>query len=238
MPGIFISYRRDDSAGYAGRLYDDLCDRFGSEALFRDLDSLEPGADFVEAIEEALSNCDAIVVVIGQHWLISVDAMGQRRLQDPSDFVRLEVEAALKRGIRVLPVLVQGAKMPSLQDLPGTLAPLARRQACELSDSRWKYDVGQLIQVLEESLKSRPAKNKRPRTPETQAQKKGFFTPWCTGLGLLGVGIAALNTYVQGDSVPSPTLAFILVLIFPGLPLMAVGKVIDYLLKGYRSLAK
>lgn len=144
---IFISYRRSESAAYAGRLSDQLRAHFGSQIIFIDIESIEPGRDFGEAIEDAISSCKIVLVVIGRQWLTCANEHG-RRLDDPKDFVRLEIAAALKRGIRVIPVLVQGAAIPREQDLPGDIAPLARRQAWEVSDLRWNQDVGKLIEKI------------------------------------------------------------------------------------------
>src|SRR2546426_8335791 len=152
MTGIFISYRREDSAGHAGRLFDRLTQHFGKGRVFMDVSDIEPGVDFVDAIDKAVGSCDALVVVIGRNWLTCVDAGGQRRLDDPNDFIRLETATALKRNIRVIPILVQGARMPKSEELPADLEKLARRQAIELSDTRWDSDVGQLIKALEAVL--------------------------------------------------------------------------------------
>jgi hypothetical protein len=149
---IFISYRRDDSSGYAGRLYDRLAAHFGRPNVFMDIEALEPGVDFVDGIDQAMDACGALVVLIGSEWLSATDAQGRRRLDDPNDFVRLEIANALRRDLCVLPVLVNGAVMPSAQELPPELAPLARRQAQELSNSRWDFDVGHLITALERWL--------------------------------------------------------------------------------------
>src|SRR3954454_3717472 len=108
MPLIFISYRRTDAAGHAGRLYDRLVDRFGQASVFKDLDSMEPGADFVEVIQETVARCDALIAVIGRDWT-AAEQGGSRRLDDPEDWVRLEIANALTRKIRVVPVLVAGA---------------------------------------------------------------------------------------------------------------------------------
>ena len=148
---IFISYRRDDSAGHAGRLFDRLSAHFGDGQIFMDIDHIEPGADFAQAIEEAVGSCEVLIALIGQDWLASADEAG-RRLDNPNDFVRLEISAALARGVRVIPLLVQGARMPRPQDLPEDLSALSRRNALELSDARWKYDVDQLIAALEKTL--------------------------------------------------------------------------------------
>jgi len=112
MNGIFISYRRDDSAGHAGRLFDRLVARFGKRAVFMDVEGIEAGVDFVETIEMAVGGCDVLLAVIGRSWLDSRDSEGKRRLDDDQDFIRLETSAALARNVRVIPVLVEGARMP------------------------------------------------------------------------------------------------------------------------------
>jgi hypothetical protein len=148
---VFISYRRRETAGHAGRLYDRLAEHYGDERVFMDL-GMEPGLDFVEQIDEAVTHCEALLSLIGAQWLDMRDAQGRRRLDDPHDFARLEVETALARDVRVIPVLLQDAKMPEPQDLPASLAPLARRHAIEISDERWDYDVGRLIEVLDRTM--------------------------------------------------------------------------------------
>src|ERR1043165_1274435 len=149
--GIFISYRRDDSAGHAGRLLDRLTAHFGDDQIFMDIDHIEPGEDFVRVIEEAVGSCEILIALSGRSWLTSRDETG-RRLDNPNDFIHLEVAAALAREVRVIPVLVQGAQMPRPPDLPEDLLPLARRHALELSDLRWNHDVDQLISALEKVL--------------------------------------------------------------------------------------
>lgn len=146
---IFLNYRREDTAGYAGRLYDALADRFSAGQVFIDIDNIEPGVDFVEVIENAVGACDVFIALIGQRWVEVMNERGGQRLEDENDFVRLEIEAALKRELRVIPVLVQGARMPRPSELPESLAPLTRRNALEISDHRWRYDVEQLVQALE-----------------------------------------------------------------------------------------
>jgi TIR domain len=146
---VFINYRRSDSGGYAGRIYDALTAHSNEWLVFMDIDAIDPGADFTEVIEESLESCDAVVAVIGRSWLQSTDSRGRRRLEHPDDFVRLELLAALDRKVRVIPVLVQGADMPSSEDLPKALITLARRQGLELSDGRWHYDMSRLIEVLD-----------------------------------------------------------------------------------------
>jgi hypothetical protein len=154
-PGIFISYRREDAPGHAGRLYDALRSRFGEEQVFMDL-SIEPGVDFVEQINEAVGSCRLLTAVIGPRWSSAQDSNDRRRLDDPADFVRVELEAGLRQpDVRVIPALVQGATMPSAEELPSSLADLARRNALELSDARWSYDVERLTSTAERVLGER-----------------------------------------------------------------------------------
>jgi hypothetical protein len=155
MDGIFISYRRDDSAGYAGRLYDRLAAHFGAERVFMDVAGIELGTDFVTAIEQAVGSCKVLIVVIGDEWLSTIDAAGRRRLDDPHDFVRLETSVALEREIRVVPVLVGGALMPRGDELPADLKALARRQAIEISHKQWESSTQELIRALNTMLDKR-----------------------------------------------------------------------------------
>ncbi|MBX9637125.1 MAG: SUMF1/EgtB/PvdO family nonheme iron enzyme [Nitrosomonas sp.] len=155
MAKIFINYRRDDSSGYAGRLHDRLADHFGHDQLFMDIDQIEPGEDFVEVIQEKLKAVQVAVVLIGKHWLDIADANGQRRLDNPDDWVRLEIVTLLERKIRVIPILIGRANAPNSSQLPECLASLARRQAHEISDHRFHSDVDKLIQVLEKALSAK-----------------------------------------------------------------------------------
>ena len=148
MPRIFISYRRNDSAGHAGRLYDHLMAHFGHGQVFMDVDTIRPGLDFVDVVQEAVGSCDALIAVIGQGWLGASDGSG-RRLENPEDLVRLEIATALERDIRVIPVLVQGAQMPVAPDLPEGLEALDRRNSVEVSDNRFRTDIEQLVKALE-----------------------------------------------------------------------------------------
>ena len=149
MAGIFISYRRDDSAGYAGRLYDRLSDHFGPDQVFMDVDTIKPGQNFVDAVRQAVGGCDGLVAIIGREWLTISDAEGVRRLDDPQDIVSLEIATALERGIRVIPVLVQGAPMPATTDFPESLKELAYRNAQEIGDRSFNSDAQSLIEALE-----------------------------------------------------------------------------------------
>lgn len=148
MAEIFLSYRRQDSQSATGRLADDLEARFGDERVFRDRE-IAAGDDFVEAIRRSVESSTVVLVVVGPHWLAATDAQGRRRLDEPADFVRLEIELALAAGVAVVPVLVEGARMPSEAELPASIAAFARCQAVELSDQRWRYDVDSLIASLQ-----------------------------------------------------------------------------------------
>jgi len=152
MPGVFISYRREDSGGYTGRLFDILSAEFGRDYTYMDLDTIEGGDDFASVINQKISISDVLVAVIGERWLTVKDGNGTRRLDNPRDFVRVEIAAALQRGIRVIPVLVSGAAMPPAHDLPDDLRALCERQAVEIRDSHFHQDAQQLTQVLHGSL--------------------------------------------------------------------------------------
>jgi beta-lactam-binding protein with PASTA domain len=149
MAGIFISYRREDAQGEARHLFDDLKQHFGGDRVFMDVIGIRPGEDYRKVIDSAVASCEVLITLIGREWLQSKTASGQARLGDPRDFVRLETATALKRDVRVIPVLVQGAAMPGEDSLPDELKPLAFRNAIELSHSRWDYDVRVLIDALE-----------------------------------------------------------------------------------------
>src|SRR4029077_9923566 len=148
MSGIFISYRRSDSAPHAGRLHDRLCDYFGADKVFMDVDDIKPGADFVSLIGEKVASCDALIAVIGKGWLAHNENNGKSRLDDPTDFVRLELQHALQRDILLIPALVEGAEMPHVEDLPAPLSELSQRQAVELSDKDFQRGVDKIIAVL------------------------------------------------------------------------------------------
>jgi len=149
MSGIFISYRREDSAAHAGRLYDRLANRFGAQQVFMDVDDIPPGAEFAAHIDARVASCDAMVVVIGKHWLTVRNAEGQLRLSDPTDFLGLEVALALQRSVLVIPVLVAGAAMPKTEELRKDLQPLARRNALTVNDQEFQRDADILIETLE-----------------------------------------------------------------------------------------
>jgi hypothetical protein len=195
-PKIFISYRREETAGHAGRLYDAMVERFGEASIFVDVE-LAPGIDFVERIREAIGGCRALIVMIGPRWATLTNGGGPR-LGDPDDFVRLEVETALRRpDVTVIPVLVGGAQMPDPQELPEGLRPLTRLNALELSDLRWRYDIGRLHTALDELLAdarpqpgpSSPSAVRLPRTVRLVAE------------GMLVAGAAALVARSLADPI-------------------------------------
>lgn len=142
---IFISYRRDDAAAWAGRLHMALEKHFRRDQLFMDVDSIQAGLDFAKVIDAEVAKCDVMLVVIGKGWVDARDAGGRRRLDDPGDFVRLEVESALRRDIRVVPVLVDGASLPQAEELPEGMKGLVRRQAWPLSHARFGAESEGLI---------------------------------------------------------------------------------------------
>lgn len=157
--GIFISYRREDARHAAGRLYQHLAQRFRGERLFMDVDSIEPGLDFVKVLTKTVADCDVLLAVIGPGWLDSRDEAGAPRLAKPKDFVRLEIEAALARDIRVVPVLVDGARMPGEDDLPESLRPLVTRNAVRLAHEQFGADAGRLADMLTKVVAVEPAKS-------------------------------------------------------------------------------
>jgi len=161
MAALFVSYRRDDTSGHAGRLYDRLAERFGSEQIFRDVDEISYGDDFVDTIDEAVGSCKALIAIIGPDWLNIQDRHGHRRLDNSNDFVRIELESALTRGIPIFPILVRGAEMPDASELPESLSRLSRRLALEITETRFEYDVAQLLEVLQKKGGIVPQQAKR-----------------------------------------------------------------------------
>jgi TIR domain len=145
---IFISYRRGDTNAWAGRLSDSLKAILGRINVFRDIEDIPPGVEFDTYIARQVGSCDVLIALIGPNWLSVQDEVGRRRLDDPKDFLRLEIATALKRNIPVIPVLVAAAAMPSQDDLPEELKPLSRRQAFELTDTHWSIDCQRLTATL------------------------------------------------------------------------------------------
>jgi hypothetical protein len=180
---IFLSYRREETAYPTAWLYDRLADRFGDDQVFKDVDSIELGDDFVEVITGAVGSCDVLLAVIGQRWLAATDEEGRRRLDDPADFVRLEIEAALARNVRVIPILVDGARMPRTAELPASMVRLVRRQALELSPNRFELDTSRLLKVLDKTLaevrtaQAETALTTAPAAPEQRERAESTSIP-------------------------------------------------------------
>jgi hypothetical protein len=149
MADIFLSYRRQDSQSATGRLADRLEARFGRTRVFHDHESIVAGEDFDAIIRRRVEASTVLLVIVGPRWLGATDATGRRRLDDPHDYVRLEIELALRADVAVVPVLVEGATMPQAAGLPPSLAAFARCQAVELSETRWRYDADQLVATLQ-----------------------------------------------------------------------------------------
>jgi hypothetical protein len=152
LRAIFISYRRSDTEGEAGRLFDDLVGRFSEQAVFMDVDAIQPGRDFRRAIEESVQACSVLLAMVGPTWLDVSDDRGGRRLEDESDYVRVEIATALRRDIAVVPVMVRGGKMPRAEQLPDDLRELAFRNGVELTHARWKSDLEILVRALKPYL--------------------------------------------------------------------------------------
>lgn len=202
MAKIFINYRRKDSAPYAGRLYDRLVNHFGRDHVFIDIDQIELGKEFDKVIREKLAAVQAAVVLIGTHWLDIDNANQQRRLDDPGDWVRLEIDELLKRDIHVIPVLVGGAAMPQSTQLPECLASLTRRNALEISDHRFHTDADKLIKALEKIMDV-PA-SRQPELPKIpdKSEKPSFWS--LVIVGVLGIILMVAGPYFVRMLKPTP----------------------------------
>lgn len=167
MRAIFISYRREDAEGQAGRLYDDLVSKFGENSVFMDVVGIDAGRDFRKAIDENVASCGVLLAIIGRNWLNAKYPDGRRRLDDSTDFVRLETSSALKRDIPVIPVLVQGAVMPRAEELPEEIKDLAYRNAVELTHARWDSDMEVLARALRRYIVDKVQEPAQPTLPPT-----------------------------------------------------------------------
>ena len=175
MPGkIFISYRRRDDPGGAGRLFDALNEAFEPGRLFLDVDSIEPGQDFVDVIEDRVAQSAVLLAVIGQHWVDASDDQGHRRLDNAQDYVRIEIESALKQNTRVIPVLIGDAKMPAAEVLPESIRKLARHNAVMLRYERFHDDIANLVGALKRAMGDAPAVAPTP-PPQPQAAPMAVF---------------------------------------------------------------
>ena len=169
--GVFISYRRQETAAYAGRLADLLTDRLGRHRVFIDVDDIEGGLPFEQAIDQALGSCQVLLALIGAQWLDVTDENGRRRLDDPNDRLRREIEAALEGNVRVIPVLVGGARMPQAQDLPNSLAELHGRQSLTLRHESFPDDARRLVATIKRILQPPP-----PKLPPKAEFYRAFWT--------------------------------------------------------------
>lgn len=184
---IFINYRRADTRWAASRLYDGLSGQVGADKLFMDVDSIPPGADFVEYLNAYVDRSKAIVVLIGSHWLDLRDDNGLRRIEDPDDFVNIEINRALERNVIVIPVLVDDADMPSEDDLPDGLKGLARRQAVRLDHATYGQDLRRLIHALGGADRDRKPKTRKPRFRSMVAIVAATLALALTGISLFPV---------------------------------------------------
>jgi tetratricopeptide (TPR) repeat protein len=215
MPGIFISYRRDDSAASAGRLYDRLASHFGKEQVFRDLDAIAPGAEFLKVIEERIAKCNVLVAVIGKNWVSIRNAQGHCRLDDPKDAVRSEIREALNQKKLIIPTLIGGAEVPKPEALPGDIAALVGRNAIEISESRFDYDAGRVIEAIEKAgVPAQRTESPLPaHQPAHQSESRSEQGAWAAvsnranqrtwkfiggGIAVLAGGLWTLYTHFSG----------------------------------------
>lgn len=177
MGGIFVSYRRDDSRHAAGRLVDQLIKTYASDQVFIDIDGIDAGANFAKVLTQKLSDTECMLVIIGPQWLTARDPQGNRRLDNPRDFVRMEIETALKRKVRIVPVLIDGALPPAREDLPSSIADLSTHQAIRLSHETFGTDVARLVGSIK--VKSRrPKEHRQMRDAASQSdQTSGNLPP-------------------------------------------------------------
>jgi hypothetical protein len=157
---VFISYRRDDSAGTAGRVNDRLEREFGRDRLFMDVDSIPLGVNFVDMLSEEVAKCDVLLAVIGPNWLNARDEDGNRRLESPHDFVRIEIGAALQRNIPVIPILLDGAKMPKANQLPKEVEKLSLRNGLDVRHASFHNDIDKLVRNLQRQLTEADARRR------------------------------------------------------------------------------
>jgi TIR domain len=205
---VFLSYRREDASGHAGRLYDQLAARYGAEQVFMDIDAIPLGSEFGQTISGAVASCDVLIALMGRGWLQAADSDGHRRLDNPDDFVRREIESALAHGVVVVPATVQGAEIPRAEELPPTLAPLTEHQGFELSDTGWHDDVNRLIRRLErvvgEEQPDRGVPADRSATSRRRRPSGRTFAASVAFLALLAVFASVLLLRGGGDGADGP----------------------------------
>jgi hypothetical protein len=217
---IFISYRRDDTEGEAGRLYDDLVRAYGDDSVFMDVAGIQPGLDFRKAIDTNVSGCGVLLAVIGPTWATITGTDGSRRLDNPNDYVRIEIATALARNIAVIPVLVHDARMPALDLLPEDLKDLRYRNSVELTHARWNSDVSLLIGALKSYVTVNtssqtetvhatiPVQLPAPHAaaPPVEAKKKGLYPLGIVAAVCLAaiVGVLAFLHFHNQQTQPVP----------------------------------
>jgi TIR domain len=191
---VFLSYRRDDSSHQVGRIYDHLERAFGNGNVFKDVDSIPAGADFRRILEDAVAACDVLLVVIGDRWLTVADKSGQRRLDNPADFVRVEVESALGRGIPVVPVLVGSTAMPAGDNLPDGLRILSFRNAVQVRpDPDFHSDIKKLTTAAVLAAQLSPKSVARVRTGTRRAARVAAFFAILAAAGASASGVLAIQ---------------------------------------------
>ena len=214
MSTVFISYRREITAGEARALFNELLEKLGKNSVFMDVDSIALGRDFRSALQRTLESCDLMLVLIGRDWAEVKDEEGRTRLENPGDFVRLEIEAALERDIVVTPILVQGAHMPAPEHLPADIRDLVYRNGFELSHNRWESDVAEMIRRLDldVSKASRQVEQSAAAAaaPSASAPPAGpgrrFLTRPIRVTRRQALGIAALAATGTGAIVAAPSI--------------------------------
>jgi hypothetical protein len=212
---IFISYRRDDTEGESGRLYDDLVRAYGDDSVFMDVAGIQPGLDFRKAIDDNVAGCGVLLAIIGPTWATITGHDGTRRLDNPDDYVRLEIASALKRGVPVIPVLVHESHMPALDQLPDDLKDLRYRNSAELTHARWSSDVALLVAALKSYVSAKPANPEQPVHANLPVQLPAPQGPELTpvaktksllplGIGVAVLLIAGIFVFLHFHNAPAP----------------------------------
>jgi hypothetical protein len=202
MSTIFISYRRDDSEGQTGRLFDDLVEHFGKDSVFIDVAGIDKGRDFRKIIERYISSCQVVLVVIGKNWMESRDEHGQRRIDKEGDYVRYETSVALSRDIPVIPVLISNTPMPRADQLPPSISELAFRNGVELSHTRWASDVKLLINALSPYIDEQPTQE-----PINSSDRLPWIWKILATASVIGIAVLLGAIYSIHRSKAQPVLA-------------------------------
>lgn len=199
---IFISYRRDDSAGHAGRLHDRLVHEFGRDVLFMDVDAIPLGKNFVKVLGDEVGKCDVLLAVIGPGWIDARDEHGNRRLNNPQDVVRIEVGTALKRDIRVIPIFLDGTAAPKADQLPDDLKELAFRNGLGVRHASFQSDVEKLVRALKPETPQPPSPRLPTKPPSQKAIKIQFGRPPKPRLIVPGGGSEAVDRFRDASDTP------------------------------------